>query len=81
MAGFLQSGLSSAMNSNSSPVAPAVSETTNGSSGNENGGRSASVSPARSGYVYSPKSVTQAVTFNIARALGRAAGRQKPEDN
>jgi hypothetical protein len=25
--------------------------------------------------------VTQAVTFNIARALGRAAGRQKPEDN
>ena len=81
MAGFLQSGLSSAMNSNSSPVAPAVSETTNGSSGNENGSRSASVSPARSGYVYSPKSVTQAVTFNIARALGRAAGRQKPEDN
>jgi hypothetical protein len=81
MAGFLQSGLSSAMNSNSSPVAPAVSETTNGSSGNENGGRSASVSPARSGYVYSPRSVTQAVTFNIARALGRAAGRQKPEDN
>jgi hypothetical protein len=25
--------------------------------------------------------VTQAVTFNIARAVGRAAGRQKPEDN
>ena len=81
MAGFLQSGLSSAMNSNSSPVTPAVSGTTNGSSGNESGTRSASVSPARSGYIYSPRSVTQAVTFNIARALGRAAGRQKPEDN
>jgi hypothetical protein len=81
MAGFLQSGVASAMNSNSSPVAPAVSGGTNGSSGNENGTRSASVSPARSGYIYSPKSVTQAVTFNVARALGRAAGRQKPEDN
>jgi hypothetical protein len=81
MAGFLQSGLASAMNSNSSPVAPAVSGGTNGSSGNENGSRSASVSPARSGYIYSPKSVTQTVTFNVARALGRAAGRQKPEDN
>jgi hypothetical protein len=81
MAGFLQSGLSSAMNSNSSPVAPAVSEATNGSSGNENGSRSASVRTARSGDIYSPRSVTQAVTFNIARALGRAAGRQKPEDN
>jgi hypothetical protein len=81
MAGFLQSGMASAMNSNSSPVAPAVSGGTNGSSGNENGSRSASVSPTRSGYIYSPKSVAQAVTFNVARALGRAAGRQKPEDN
>ena len=81
MAGFLQSGMASAMNSNSSPVAPAVSGGTNGSSGNENGTHSASASPARSGYIYSPKSVTQAVTFNVARALGRAAGRQKPEDN
>jgi hypothetical protein len=81
MAGFLQAGLSSAMNSNSSPVAPAVSEATNGSSGSENGNHSASVRPARSGDIYSPRSVTQAVTFNIARALGRAAGRQKPEDN
>jgi hypothetical protein len=81
MAGFLQSGLSSAMNSNSSPVAPAVSEATNRSSGNESGSHSASVRPARSGDIYSPRSVTQAVTFNIARALGRAAGRQKPEDN
>jgi hypothetical protein len=81
MAEFLQSGVASAMNSNSSPVAPAVSGYANGSSGNENGTRSASVSPARSGYIYSPKSVTQAVTFNVARVLGRAAGRQKPEDN
>jgi hypothetical protein len=81
MGEFLQSGMASAMNSNTSPVAPAVSGGTNGSSGNENGTRSASVSPARSGYIYSPKSVTQAVTFNVARALGRAAGRQKPEDN
>jgi hypothetical protein len=81
MASFLQSGLSSAMNSNSSPVTPVVSGTMDGSSGNQNGTRQAAVSQARSGYIYSPRSVTQAVTFNIARALGRAAGRQKPEDN
>jgi hypothetical protein len=81
MAGFLQSGLSSAMSSNSSPVTPVVSGGANGSSGNHSGTRSTSVSPARSSYIYSPRSVTQAVTFNIARALGRAAGRQKPEDN
>ena len=81
MAGFLQSGMASAMKSNSSPGAPAASGGTNGSSGNENGTHSASASPARSGYIYSPKSVTQAVTFSVARALGRAAGRQKPEDN
>jgi hypothetical protein len=81
MASFLQSGLSSAMNSNSSPVTPVVSGGTSGSSGNQNGTRQAAVSQARSGYIYSPRSVTQAVTFNIARALGRAAGRQKPEEN
>ena len=81
MAGFLQSGLSSAMSSNSSPVTPVVSGTMNGSSGNQNGTRQAAVSQAKSGYIYAPRSVTQAVTFNIARALGRAAGRQKPEDN
>jgi hypothetical protein len=81
MAGFLQSGLSSAMNSNSSPVTPVVSGGTSGSSRNQNGSRSPSASQARSGYIYSPKSVTQAVTFNVARALGRATGRQKPEDN
>jgi hypothetical protein len=81
MAGFLQSGMASAMNNNSSPVAPAVNGGTSGSSRIENGNRSASVSPTRSGYIYSPKSVTQSVTFNVARALGRAAGRQKPEDN
>jgi hypothetical protein len=81
MAGFLQSGLSSAMNSNSSPVTPVVSGGTSGSSRNQNGSRSSSGSQTRSGYIYTPKSVTQAVTFNIARALGRAAGRQKPEEN
>jgi hypothetical protein len=81
MAGFLQSGMSSAMSSNSSPVTPVVSGTMNGSSGNQSGTRQTAVSQAKSGYIYSPRSVTQAVTFNIARAVGRAAGRQKPEDN
>jgi hypothetical protein len=81
MAAFLQSGVASAINSNHSPVTPVVSGGGNGSSDNQSGTRSAASSPARSGYIYSPRSVTQAVTFNITRALGRAAGRQKPEDN
>jgi hypothetical protein len=81
MAEFLQSGVASAINSNNSPVTPVVSGGANGSSDNHSETRSASVSPARSGYIYSPRSVTQAVTFNIAHVLGRAAGRQKPEDN
>lgn len=81
MAGFLQSGLSSAMNSNSSPTSPVVSGGTSGSSGKQNGTRTAAAGHESSGYIYRPRSVTQAVTFNVARALGRAAGRQRPEDN
>ena len=81
MAGFLQSGLSSAMNSNSSPTSPVVSGGTSGSSGKQNGTRTAAAGHESSGYIYRPRSVTQAVTFNVARALGRAAGRQSPEDN
>jgi hypothetical protein len=80
-AGFLQSGLSSAMNSNSSPAAPMVSGGRNGSSGNQNGTRSSSTGREGSGYSYRPRTVAQALTFNFARALGRAAGRPRPEDN
>ena len=64
VAGFMQSGLASAMNSSSSPTAPSGGDATQPVH-----------AETRSGYVYAPRSVTQAITFNVARALGRAAGR------
>lgn len=80
MGGFLQSGVASMVSSDSSPAAPALSESENGHSANQDGSRQATTAQPRSAYVYQPRSVTQAVTFNIARALGRA-GRSRPEDN
>jgi hypothetical protein len=73
-AGFLQSGFSSSTSSNSSPVI---------ASGN---GGSTEAEPVhanhgRSGFNYSPRTVTQVVTFNLARALRRSASRDNPEDN
>ena len=81
MGGFLQSGVGSLVSSESSPSAPALSQSEDGQSGNQNGSRHAAIGPARSAYIYQPRSVAQAVTFNVARAMGRAAGRGRPEDN
>jgi hypothetical protein len=74
MAGFMQSGMTSIFSSNSSPSAP--SNTTESAPA-----QPVHVSQTKSGYGYAPRSVTQAITFNVARALGRAAGRDHPEDN
>ena len=76
MHGFLESGMASLVSSDSSPTAPAT-----GHSENQNRDDGAAASRSKSGYIYQPRSVTQAVTFNVARALGRAAGRSRPEDN
>ena len=81
MSGFLQSGMASLTSSETSPTAPAITVSGNGHSGNRNRDDGAAASRSKSGYIYSPRSVTQAVTFNVARALGRAAGRSRPEDN
>jgi hypothetical protein len=81
MPGFLQSGVASLTSSETSPTAPAIAVSGNGHSGNQNRGDGAAASRSKSGYLYSPRSVTQAVTFNVARVLGRAAGRNRPEDN
>src|SRR5581483_2575632 len=81
MPAFLQSGMSSLVSSDASPTAPAMSASGNGHSGNQNRADGAAASRSKSGHFYSPRSVTQAVTFNVARALGRAAGRGRPEDN
>ena len=81
MPGFLQSGMSSLVSSDTSPTAPAITVSGSGHSGNQNSGDGAAARRSKSGNFYSPRSVTQAVTFNVARALGRAAGRSRPEDN
>jgi hypothetical protein len=78
MAGFLRSGMASAMKSDTSPAGPPTSAPGAGNSGN--GSRSAAA-PARAGFGYRPHSVTQAITYNVARALGKAAGRNNAEDN
>jgi hypothetical protein len=81
MHGFLESGMASLVSGDTSPTAPAVTASENGHSENQKGADGAAVSRLRSGYIYQPRSVTQAVAFNVARALGRAAGRTRPEDN
>src|SRR6266849_4379232 len=78
MAGFLRSGMTSAMNSSTSPVAPSPS--TNGAGNSGNGSRSTAAA-AGTGFGYRPHSVTQVLTYNVARALGKAAGRNNAEDN
>jgi hypothetical protein len=78
MAGFLRSGMTSVMNSDTSPVAPFPS--TNGTGNSGNGSRSAAT-PAGAGFGYRPHSVTQAITYNVARALGKAAGRTNADNN
>ena len=78
MAGFLRSGMASATNSGTSPVAPPPS--TNGAGNSGNGSRSAAAA-AGAGFGYRPHSVTQVLTYNVARALGKAAGRNNAEDN
>lgn len=77
---FMQSGFAS-INSNASPAGPPGSAATAANSENGNAAPSHSGVQSRSGYIYAPRSVTQAVTFNVARALGRAVGRSKPEEN
>ncbi|HEY1575803.1 MAG TPA: hypothetical protein VGF82_01850, partial [Terracidiphilus sp.] len=78
MAGFLRSAMASAMKGDTSPVVPPPS--TNGPRNSGSGGRSAAAASG-GGSSYRPHSVTQVLTYNVARALGRAAGRNKAEDN
>ena len=78
MAGFLRSGMASAMKGDTSPVVPPPS--TNGPRNSGSGSRSAAA-PAGAGFGYRPHSVTQAITYNVARALGKAAGRTNADNN
>jgi hypothetical protein len=77
MSGFLRSGMANAMKSDTSPTAPPPGANVARNSGN--GGRSAASTGA--GFGYRPHSVTQAITYNVARALGKAAGRTNADNN
>lgn len=74
---FIRSGVAGAMNSNSSPV-PAQ---TNLSEETGNRQLAATTSGSRGHSSYRPHSVSQVISFNVAKALGKAAGRNNAENN
>ena len=82
MADFVRSGMASPMNSNTSPVAPTQSSGS-ASERSSSGDGSAAATPIRShsGTAYRPHSVMQVLTFNVAKALGRTAGRNNADNN
>ena len=69
------------MNSNSSPAVPAANASSNEGSDTRDLAAAMSGSRGRHGSSYRPHSVTQVVSFNVGRALGRAAGRNNAENN
>jgi hypothetical protein len=81
MAEFLHSGFSSAASGDRAPIGP-TQAASSGSGDSANDTQSSSGGPARgASFIYRPRSVTQAVTFNAARALARAAGRNNADNN
>jgi hypothetical protein len=80
MPDFIRSGVASAMNSNISPIIPTPTGH-NESSGNRDVSAAISGNPRGHGSSYRPHSVTQVVSFNVGRALGRTAGRNNAENN
>jgi hypothetical protein len=79
MPDFVRSGVASAMNSNSSPAVPATGH--NEDSGKRDVAAAKSSSGDRHGSSYRPHSVTQVVSFNLGKTLGRAAGGNNAENN
>jgi hypothetical protein len=79
MPDFIRSGVASAINSDSSPVVPAATSHNEGS-GTRDVAAARSGSGGRHGSSYRPHSVTQVVSFNVGRALGRATGGNNAEN-
>jgi len=77
---FMQSGFAS-MSSDASPTTPTSSMPSSRSSEKQNSPRRSEGSESKPSYAYTPKNVTQAVTFNVARVMGRAAGRSNHDEN
>ena len=73
---FLRSGVASAMNSSTSPTPASTKESATESR------EPAIASVVNRGHSnYRPHSVTQVVSFNVAKALGKAASRNNAENN
>lgn len=75
MPDFIRSGVAGAMSSNSSPI-----QTTSGA---ENRDLAVAASSRRSGHSlgYRPRSMTQLISYNVGRSIGRAASRNNAENN
>jgi hypothetical protein len=78
MPDFIRSGMSSAMNSNTSP-APASSNAREDSGGDRE--PAVAMSSSRRHSSYRPHSLSQVISFNVAKALGKAASRNSPANN
>jgi hypothetical protein len=79
MPDFIRSGVASAMNSNSSPV-PAPSSNNDGA-GNRDLAHATSGSRGGHTSSYRPHSVTQHISYNVGRSIGRAASRNNADNN
>lgn len=79
MPDFIRSGMASAMNSSPSP-APSLG---NNNEGGGNRDLAVAVAGSRSGHgtSYRPHSVTQLISYNVGRSIGRVAGRNNAENN
>ena len=77
MPDFIRSGVSSAMSSNSSP-SPTPSSASEDTSSRQLAG---AMSGSRGHSSYRPHSVSQVISFNVAKALGKAASRNNAENN
>jgi hypothetical protein len=79
MPDFIRSGVAGAMNSNTSP-APASG---NNNEGARNRDLAVAMSGRRDGHGsgYRPHSVTQLISYNVGRSIGRAASRNNAENN
>jgi len=73
MAEFIRSGMASAMNSNNSPPAPSLGSNDAKSSDNRALAAVAGTGRSGSGFTYRPHGVVQVISFNAAKALGKAA--------
>jgi len=77
MPDFIRSGVSSAMSSNSSP-APTPNSASEDTSSRQ---LAVAMSGSRGHSSYRPHSVSQVISFNVAKALGKAASRNNAENN